>query len=203
MKLFPATLVINPSATDLMTLITQNGHQIINNPDLFEVSEYKIAVIRQISKFLSQKPISHSTKIVLIQKAEDLQTESQNALLKNLEEPGENNYFILTTNHPNSLLPTIISRCQLINYHDTATTSFPLLTPSKELGVRLMQSENLVNGREGTISYLECQLRLYQTKLILEPNLTNQQFIKKIIKTISLIKANIDHKTALDFLLLS
>lgn len=203
MKLFPSTLVINPSDSDLQKILDSIGHKVINNPDLFAVTEYKIEIIRAITKFLANKPIAHPSKIVLIQNVDHLQSESQNALLKKLEEPGVNNFFILTTNHPNLLLPTIISRCHQISYLPLHHTSTQLLIPGSDLTARLQQSELLATGREETISYLEEQLQAYHLLFISKPTTDNKLFIKKIIKTISLIKANVDPKTALDFLLLS
>jgi DNA polymerase III delta prime subunit len=203
MKLFPSTLVISPSITEITDLLNSIDHQIINNPDLLEISEYKIDVVRQITKFLAQKPLIHPNKVVLIQNADNLNLESQNALLKNLEEPGENNYFILTSSHPHSLLPTIISRCHHINYHFAAKISGDTLIIPDNIQQKLELTERLASDRLTTIDFLENQLRLYHAKLVSEPSIYHQQMIKKIIKSIALIKANIDPKTALDFLLLS
>ena len=44
-----------------------------------------------------------------------MNSECQNALLKNLEEPAPNTYIIMTTDRSNALLETIYSRCQVIN----------------------------------------------------------------------------------------
>jgi len=46
----------------------------------------------------------------------DFQPEAANALLKTLEEPRPNVHFILTSERPDSLLPTIRSRCQRIRF---------------------------------------------------------------------------------------
>lgn len=48
--------------------------------------------------------------VVIIENAEKLTTEAQNALLKQLEEPADNIYFLLSTHDKNSLLPTVTSR---------------------------------------------------------------------------------------------
>ncbi len=51
-------------------------------------------------------------RIIIIDYAQRMTTQAQNAFLKLLEEPGDNIYFILVTNLPSKLLPTIISRTE-------------------------------------------------------------------------------------------
>ena len=75
----------------------------------------KIEQIRNIKTFLSQKSIESGKKIVLIVDADLLNEAASNCLLKILEEP-TNGLFILLTTRLNSLLDTIISRCQLIRF---------------------------------------------------------------------------------------
>lgn len=58
---------------------------------------------------------------IWIKDAARLTTEAQNALLKLLEEPPARTTIMLTVSSPDGLLPTIISRCQLIRVRPTAT----------------------------------------------------------------------------------
>ena len=53
-------------------------------------------------------------KIGIIHDADRITVQAQNAFLKNLEEPSKGASFILTSGNPHTLLPTVISRCQLI-----------------------------------------------------------------------------------------
>lgn len=73
--------------------------------------------IRELERFLSLKvPIDKDyNRSVIIEDSHNLTLEAQNALLKLLEEPPEGTILILTTNHSQSLLPTIRSRAQIIN----------------------------------------------------------------------------------------
>lgn len=57
-------------------------------------------------------------KIGIIQDADTMNVEAQNAFLKTLEEPPEKCLFVLATGRPGALLPTIRSRCQLISLTD-------------------------------------------------------------------------------------
>ena len=75
----------------------------------------KIAQIRNIKTFLSQKSINSEKKIVLIIDAHLLNEAASNCLLKTLEEPS-NGIFILLTSKLNLLIDTIISRCQIVRF---------------------------------------------------------------------------------------
>ncbi len=61
------------------------------------------------------RPNEGRRNIVIITNIESMRKEVVNSFLKLLEEPGENVMFILTTDNINGLLPTIISRCQLLS----------------------------------------------------------------------------------------
>lgn len=60
------------------------------------------------------KPYHGHAKVFIIDEAELLGNEAQNLLLKTLEEPPPNTFFILVTTRPDTLLPTILSRCQSV-----------------------------------------------------------------------------------------
>lgn len=62
----------------------------------------------------SKKPIEGKRKIYIIKSAEKMNLQSSNSILKFLEEPVDNIIAVLIVNNINLLLPTIISRCQVI-----------------------------------------------------------------------------------------
>jgi DNA polymerase-3 subunit delta' len=88
----------------------------VQNPyyklEIPNANDIKINSIREIQKYLSLKSNLLQKRVVIISNAELMNEASQNALLKNLEEPPEDTYFILTTNNINALRETIRSRCQ-------------------------------------------------------------------------------------------
>ena len=90
-----------------------------NSPDYIgiepEGSSIKIAQIRKLQTDVLVKPHS-DYKIYIINKAEKMTVESQNALLKTLEEPPAYVIIILITSNKNSLLDTIKSRCEIIKF---------------------------------------------------------------------------------------
>lgn len=66
--------------------------------------------VRNIQKWLHLTPGIARAKTVILENVGSLQVQAANALLKTLEEPPENVYFILTNPDKDSLLPTIFSR---------------------------------------------------------------------------------------------
>jgi len=76
----------------------------------------RINSIRDIKKFLSMNYDDIKYRVVLISQAHLMNEESQNALLKNLEEPPEGVIFIIVTSAPEKLRETIRSRCWKINF---------------------------------------------------------------------------------------
>lgn len=76
-------------------------------------SNIKIESIRALIDIAYMTPQLSARRVVLIQSADKMNQASANALLKLLEEPPGEVHFILQANQLNSVLPTILSRCQL------------------------------------------------------------------------------------------
>ena len=68
--------------------------------------------VRQLQPWLAGTAQQGGAKVVIIEPANELNVNAANALLKNLEEPGNNTFFILLHDWPKPLLATIKSRCQ-------------------------------------------------------------------------------------------
>lgn len=99
--------------------ILMNIDNVESSPDYISIdptgSSIKIAQIRELQSDIIIKPHS-DYKIYVINNAQKMTVESQNALLKTLEEPPEYAIIILITNNKESLLPTIKSRCEIIKF---------------------------------------------------------------------------------------
>ena len=76
-----------------------------------ENKNIKIDDIRTLKTTLSNSSLSSNPRFTIIDEVEFLNTNSVNALLKTLEEPSGNNYFILVNNQQSELIETISSRC--------------------------------------------------------------------------------------------
>jgi DNA polymerase-3 subunit delta' len=77
-----------------------------------EASEIKIAQIRALLQTLELRPLEGKNKVFLIDPADAMNPASANSLLKGLEEPPTNSFFILLSPNPQSLLITVRSRSQ-------------------------------------------------------------------------------------------
>src|SRR3954469_8511233 len=74
------------------------------------------AVRERVIRAASYRPFEGSRRVFVLESAEAMRDESQNALLKTLEEPPGFAHLILLSSEPESLLETIASRCQPIEF---------------------------------------------------------------------------------------
>jgi DNA polymerase-3 subunit delta' len=92
-----------------------------NQPDIIYVSHEKPNSIgihdvrEQINGSIGIKPYSSDYKIYIVDEAEKMTAEAQNALLKTIEEPPAYAVIFLLTTNLGKLLPTILSRCVVLN----------------------------------------------------------------------------------------
>lgn len=80
----------------------------------------KIDEMRQMSQEVQYLPFEGRMRFFVIDNAERLTTEAQNAILKTLEEPPPTSHLFLVTAYPDRLLSTIRSRCQLFSFKPIA-----------------------------------------------------------------------------------
>jgi DNA polymerase-3 subunit delta' len=76
----------------------------------------KVNSIREVRREASMTTSDHRRRVTIVTRAELMNDEAANMLLKTLEEPSGDTMLILTTAHREQLLPTILSRCQLVRF---------------------------------------------------------------------------------------
>lgn len=97
-----------------------------NHPDIIRVMHEKPNTISvddiraQVNNDVGIKPYSSAHKVYIVNEAEKMTVQAQNAILKTLEEPPEYAVILLLTANVNSLLPTILSRCVVLNMKPVA-----------------------------------------------------------------------------------
>lgn len=97
-----------------------------NQPDIIRVTHEKPNTISvddirtQINNDVAIKPYSSPRKVYIVNDAEKMTVQAQNAILKTLEEPPEYAVILLLTTNVNALLPTILSRCVVLNMKPVA-----------------------------------------------------------------------------------
>ncbi len=108
-------------------LIQNEINKIIANPYysiyLEDANTIKINSIRDIKKFISYNYEYAPLRFIIILDAELMNEQTQNALLKNLEEPPEGIIFFIITSKIDKLLPTIQSRCWIVNFKPLSESS--------------------------------------------------------------------------------
>ena len=94
------------------------------DPDLAVVErEGEFIRIEQIAALiadLSLKPFSATRRVWVVIEPERLNVEAANTFLKSLEEPPSHVHFILVSDEPERVLPTIVSRCQVVEFQPVA-----------------------------------------------------------------------------------
>jgi len=123
--------------------IGQNKH-----PDVYWVFPVgkkrviKISQIREMQRFASMRAFEAKKKVCVIVDAHTLNEQSSNALLKTLEEPPPNTVFILVTDSPETLLPTIRSRSQDVRFISLEKSVLSVILTGK-MGVPANEAEVL------------------------------------------------------------
>ncbi len=74
----------------------------------------KVEQVREVQKFLSLKPYQSAYKIVIFLRFQEANQNAANALLKTLEEAPSYGLLLLTADNAEQLLPTIVSRCEIL-----------------------------------------------------------------------------------------
>jgi DNA polymerase III subunit delta' len=111
-----------PSHNDLLEPCLQCKHCQLQRsqtyPDHQNIIRSKATIgvdeVRAATRFLEKTAQLGLSKTVLVTHAETMTISAANALLKTLEEPTDRSVLVLLTHEPNLLLPTIISRCQMV-----------------------------------------------------------------------------------------
>jgi DNA polymerase-3 subunit delta' len=79
-------------------------------------SVIRVDEVRALQPLFRQTPSIADWRVVIVDSADEMNVQSANALLKNLEEPPEQTLFFLISHTPGRLLPTIRSRCRTLRF---------------------------------------------------------------------------------------
>lgn len=94
----------------------------MNHPDLHIINNEEKTIKREdidnLIESIYKKPYEAHRKIYIINNCHDMTLQAANTFLKTLEEPPKDSVIILLSNNINLLLPTIVSRCQVIKFKD-------------------------------------------------------------------------------------
>lgn len=132
-----------------------NIHRLQKDPDVASIG---IRDVKNWWKEMNYTPTGNAISAGIIESAELLTTEAQNALLKPLEEPPDFTVIFLESPTTGAILPTILSRCLLIQLkqeayqeHDTARIENLLQTimdPAKTVGEKMREMDREVPNKD-------------------------------------------------------
>jgi len=178
-----------------------------NSPDYINIypdgNSIKIAQIRKLQTDIIVKP-HKKYKIYIINQAESMTIEAQNALLKTLEEPPEYAIIILITSNKEALLDTIKSRCEIIKFlpisildlnnylinkgidKNRAQLLSTFARGSIEKAIELSESSDFAIMRDDIQTYIEIMLDK-DIKDILEIPTSMEKYKKDIMSVLDMI----------------
>lgn len=136
-----------------------------NHPDLHVINNDEKTIKREdideLIESVYNKPYEADRKVYIIENAHDMTQQASNTFLKTLEEPPGHSVIILLTNNINLLIPTIVSRCQIVKfkninndiiiqhlidkYHTDKLTAYLAANYSKGI---LNKAINIINGKD-------------------------------------------------------
>jgi DNA polymerase-3 subunit gamma/tau len=111
--------------------------------------------IRELQEVVSYAPVRDRYRILIIDEAHMLSKAAFNALLKTLEEPPPRVVFILATTEMQKLLPTILSRCQVFEFHRVSIRSIAAhlrhIASAEGIAVSDRTLERIARSGEGSV----------------------------------------------------
>jgi DNA polymerase III delta prime subunit len=184
-----AFLIVGALESEVKTKINELQDKI--KAEILEFPVEKIDDVRNLNSFV--RLLLTKKTAILIKNVENATHEALNAFLKNLEEPQEKLYFILTASSIYRVLPTIVSRCQIIkaisnqqSAISNETKNFIKMTVAQKLAFL-----DKIKKREGACDFV-LQLIEYLHQQLLE-NGNYRKLAKNIAfanQTLERLKAN-------------
>ena len=185
---------INPENKSFKLILNKSNPNFI----LIDIDEDKKSIdinqIRNLISTLNKSSFNKKPRLVLIDNIELLNINSVNALLKILEEPNDNIYFILINNHK-KILPTLKSRCLNYNIHLKSEESLDISTKILGKNIKNLIYENMINfystpgsilnlldyANRNDVDLTKINLKDFIKKIITEKKYKKDQFVKQLL----------------------
>ena len=127
-------------------LLQNNSHPNFYLIDLLnDKKNIDVAQIREMIAYTNKSTFNNMARFILIDNVENLNKNSNNALLKIIEEPNENVFFILINNNEKNILPTLKSRCLLFKVNFTFEESVNVSNQIVESNIFDIINHDLIN----------------------------------------------------------
>ncbi len=170
-----------------------------SNPD-FQIIDpdgksIKIEQIRNMQSKILEKPIISSKKVYIIDNSELMSEESQNCLLKTLEEPPEYAMIILISSNENRIIQTIKSRCIIVRFEDLTNEEI-----SKYLNTQDIDIIKLCDGSLEKADHIQEKKEIYYKLRDIANNLEKKSLIDVLNNSELLYNSKDDIIELLDYL---
>ena len=170
-----------------------------SNPD-FQIIDpdgksIKIEQIRNMQSKILEKPIISSKKVYIIDNSELMSEESQNCLLKTLEEPPEYAMIILISSNENRIIQTIKSRCIIVRFEDLTNEEI-----SKYLNTQDIDIIKLCDGSLEKADHIQEKKEVYCKLRDIANNLEKKSLIDVLNNSELLYNSKDDIIELLDYL---
>ena len=111
-------------------------------------SSIRVDEVRHLKSFFSLSVSDGGSRVAIIDCADDMNTNAANALLKTLEEPPKNTVFLLISHNPQSLLPTIKSRCRELRLNNL--TEKDLVSALRQINLTIPENDSEIYSLLGS-----------------------------------------------------
>lgn len=174
----------------------------LNHPDILYYSEKDklgIAEARKIKNHFSLKPYNAKGRAVVLEDASKLTIEAQNALLKTLEELPKEAIFILGASSDDSILPTVLSRCQISRLQPTMQPGMLQAGSEVEnlLHASIEEKFEFIEKLKDRDEFFYLLLNYFHKKILEYP-----QFLKELLQAEQWKKQNVNIRPILEYLML-
>ena len=127
-----------------------------------------IRQVRALGEFMGMTAALSPWRVAVIDSMDELNKEASNALLKMLEEPPPNTLFLLISHAPGRLLPTIRSRCRLLQFEplddDAMTSILEAQSPELSSGARKRIVEMSLGSVGRALAFADLDLREWRKR---------------------------------------
>ena len=154
-----------------------------------KTSEYiSIDQIRGLNNFINQSAFNNIPKFIIFDSADNFNKNSSNSLLKILEEPSNNTYFILISHQLSNILPTIRSRCIKFYFNKPSKDIFYEIIKNQNIDINIANIDFLYllsNGSPGTAIKISTDKMNDLYNLIIDITIPNKNDLSKKIFDLS------------------
>ena len=185
---------INPENKSFKLILNKSNPNFISIDIDDDKKSIDINQIRNLILTLNKSSFNTKPRFVLIDNIELLNINSVNALLKIVEEPNDNIYFILINNNK-KILPTLKSRCLNYNIHLTSEESDNITNKILGENFKDLINEQMINNystpgwvlnllsfaNTNGVDLKEINLKDFIKKILIEKKYKKDQFVKHIL----------------------